>query len=432
MKCDNCGNVYKNDLKCPLCGHYQGSIYHCSVCDTIIHSGQSHCPKCGSPTKYNKREDIGDKYSSKFIPTKYAKHSEATHVYKQQEMYDYKSSDNEIKRRLEEARKKILNYNVKSAKPRVNLQKKNLLILIIGGLIILGAVAFNFLTVERLEVETVDLDEIEVTGNNNNLMLAGNFQQGGLVYQNNDNIYLGCNYQLRETDHSFSDFKNIEIESDEVDGNVYTEDNYIYYSSFGSYRRYDLNTKEEIELFNIEKVLPIYNHRFLYTNGAGLYLYENGENKKIADYNTNVFTFDFKNELVYFEKEGIVRAINLRGNFINDYSIYLYGNLYVDKGIIYYYDFEGIKSYDINTKNTRLYVENEKIYNFIVTDKGIIYTDTDNDLYYYYNNSEENYLIGINVFDFNVVGDKVIYSSDNDGYGWFISDGYEIVSKFLE
>ena len=78
MKCDNCGNVYKNNLKCPLCGHHQAKIYHCSVCDTVIHFGQSHCPKCGSPTRYNKQEDISKKYSSKFISTDYSKHSRST------------------------------------------------------------------------------------------------------------------------------------------------------------------------------------------------------------------------------------------------------------------------------------------------------------------------------------------------------------------
>lgn len=432
MKCDNCGNEYKNSLKCPLCGHHQGKISHCGVCDTIIHFGQSHCPKCGSPTRYTKREDISRKYSSKFIPTNYAKHSESTHIYKQQEMYDYKSSDKEIKRRLEEARKKVLNYNVKSDKPKIGLEKKNLLILIIGGIIVLGAVFFNFFITDRLDVEMVDIDKIEITGSNNNLMKTGNFQQGGLVYQNNDDIYLGCNNQLSKTSRSFSTFDNITIGDDVIDGKIYVEDDYIYYSSFGKYQRYDLIAKEEIELFDVEKVLPINNHRFLYTNSTGLYLYENNKSEQILDYNTNVFTFDFQNEIVYFEKEGIIRSIDLKGMFINDYSIYLYDNLYVDKGIIYYYDFEGIKSYDINTKNTRLYIENENIYNFIVTDKGIVYTNIDNDLYYYYNDSAESYLIGIKVFDFNVLGDEVIYSSDNGGYSWFISDGYEIVSKFIE
>ena len=42
-------------------------------------------------------------------------------------MYDYKSSDNEIKQRLEEARKKILNYRAKSVKSKVSLEKRNLL-----------------------------------------------------------------------------------------------------------------------------------------------------------------------------------------------------------------------------------------------------------------------------------------------------------------
>ena len=63
----------------------------------------------------------------------------------------------------------------------------------------------------------VELDRIEVNGNNNDLMMAGNFQHGGLVYQNSDDIYLGVNYQLNKTDSSFSGFYNMTPESD---GNV--------------------------------------------------------------------------------------------------------------------------------------------------------------------------------------------------------------------
>lgn len=47
MRCDNCGNEYKNSLKCPLCGHRQGKISHCSVCGAAIHFGQPRCPNCG-------------------------------------------------------------------------------------------------------------------------------------------------------------------------------------------------------------------------------------------------------------------------------------------------------------------------------------------------------------------------------------------------
>ena len=49
MRCDNCGNEYKNSLKCPLCGHRQGKISHCSVCGAAIHFGQPRCPNCGNP-----------------------------------------------------------------------------------------------------------------------------------------------------------------------------------------------------------------------------------------------------------------------------------------------------------------------------------------------------------------------------------------------
>ena len=135
--------------------------------------------------------------------------------------------------------------------------------------------------------------------------------------------------------------------------------------------------------------------------------------------------------LVYFEKDGVIRSVDLRGMFINDYNICVFNNLYVDDGVIYYYDFDGVKSYATDTNNIWLYVEDDDIYNFIVTDKGVVYTNTDNELYYYFNDGGEVYFIGDDVFNFNVIGDKVIYC-DNEGYSWFISDGYELVSEFLE
>ena len=66
MRCDNCGNEYKNSLKCPLCGHRQGKISHCSVCGAAIHFGQPRCPNCGNPTKYEKKTDVTKKYASSF------------------------------------------------------------------------------------------------------------------------------------------------------------------------------------------------------------------------------------------------------------------------------------------------------------------------------------------------------------------------------
>ena len=73
----------------------------------------------------------------------------------------------------------------------------------------------------------------------------------------------------------------------------------------------------------------------------------------------------------------------------------------------------------------------QKMMIFIVTDQGVVYTNTENELYYYYNDGGEVYFIGDDVLNFNVIGDKVIYC-DNEGYSWFISDGYELVSEFLE
>ena len=55
MRCDNCGNEYKNSLKCPLCGHRQGKISHCSVCGAAIHFGQPRCPNWGIQQSMKRR-----------------------------------------------------------------------------------------------------------------------------------------------------------------------------------------------------------------------------------------------------------------------------------------------------------------------------------------------------------------------------------------
>lgn len=427
MKCDNCGNSFKNSIVCPLCGHRQGKIDRCSVCGTVVHYGQGNCSNCGNPTKYLKKEDINKKY---YIANKqdYSKHSTATHVYQTQEMYDYKESNNDIKKRFEEARNKLAGYKIKPVKSNLALQKKNLIAMIITIIVILGSIFINLFVEDKLDVEMVELDSMVVSGDNSDLMMAGNFQQGGFTYLNNDDLYLGCNYYLDKRDRSLSKIGDIDFNTNGFERYIYVEDNYIYYSDYGIYKRYDVNSEEIVDLFKGENILPIKNHRFLYIYETGLYLYENGVNRLVDSHDIYNFAFDFKTELIYFEQSGIVRAIDLNGIFKGEYEFYVTNVLYVNDGIIYYNDIEGIKSFDTRENYFRTYVEESDIYNFIVTDKGIIYSDNENDLYYYYFD-DESYLIDEDVFEFNVAGDKVIYNSETS---WYVSDGYDAVSELLE
>lgn len=425
MKCDNCGNSFKNGLVCPLCGYRQGKVNRCSVCGNVIYYGQTNCSNCGNPTKYLKKEDINKKYH---ITSKqdYLKHSATTHVYQTQEMYDYKESNNEIKKRYEDARDKLMGYKKRPAKSNLKLEKKNIIVMIIAVIVVLISVFINLF--DDIDIETVELDSLTVVGDNTDLMMAGNFQQMGFTYLNNDDLYLGCSYYLEKRDRSFDEIGDIDLKTNGFERYIYVEDDDIYYSDYGIYKRYDIKSEKIVDLFEGERVLPIKNHRFLYIYNMGLYLYENGVSRRIDSHDIYNFAFDFKTELIYFEQNGIIRAIDLNGIFKDEYELYVTDVLYVNDGIIYYNDIEGIKSFDTRQNNIRTYVEESVVYNFIVTDKGIIYSDDENDLYYYYFD-DESYLIGENVFEFNVIGDKVIYNSED---GWYVSDGYDAVSKLLE
>lgn len=427
VKCDNCGNSFKNSLICPLCGHRQGKVNRCSVCETVVYYGQSNCSNCGNPTKYSKKEDINKEYHMT-NKQDYSKHNSTTHVYQTQEMYDYKESNNDAKKRYEEARNKLTGYKIKPVQPNLALEKKSLIVIIIAVIAVLSSVFISPFGEDKLDVEMVQLDSMTIAGDNSDLMMAGNFQQGGFTYLSNDDLYLGCNYYLDKRDRSLSNISDINFETDGFDWYIYVEDDYIYYSDYGIYKRYDVNSETIVDLFEGESVLPIKNHRFLYTYEMGLYLYENGVSKLVDSHDIYNFAFDFKTELIYFEQSGIIRAIDLNGVFKGEYEFYVSNVLYVNDGVIYYNDIEGIKSFDTKENSFRTYVEESDIYNFIVTDKGIVYSNSENDLYYYYFN-DELYIIGMDVFEFNVVGDKVIYNSEN---GWYISDGHDAVSEFLE
>ena len=427
MKCDNCGNEIKNMLVCPLCGYRQGKINRCSVCTTIVHYGQSNCPNCGNPTKYLKKEDINKKYYLK-DDLDYSKHTATTHVYQSQEMYDYQESDNDIKKRFEEARDKLTRNHKKTVKR--DREKKNLIAIVLGIIFLWGAL-FNLFVSDEANVEMVDIKEMSINGDNNDLMMAGNFQQGSVVFLDNDELYLGCDYDLKKADRSFEKIENIDFISDSLSGNIYIEDNYIYYDNFGIYKRYDINSGNFEELFYDENILPIKNHRFLYTNEMKLYLYENGESRLIDSHDIYYLAFDFKTELIYFEVDGAIRAIDLEGRFKNEYDLYAIGNFYVDDGVIYYSNINGIEAYDTKIDDSISYLDESDIYNFIVTNNGIVYTDMENDLYYHNFDDEEIYLIDSDIYEFNVAGDKIIYRSNDDEYNWYISDGYSM-SKLFE
>lgn len=436
MKCDNCGNEFKNSLKCPLCGQRQGKISHCSVCDTIIHHGQSHCPKCGSPTKYAKHEDISKRYASKFIPTNYSKHSNDTHVYKQQEMYDYTSSNGEIKKRLEEARQKINNIDIIKKSSNLNEDKIKtivitLLVIIVSAAIILSQVLGGSENGNE-HGEIKDLEYMEVVGDNNNLANAGNYRHGAHVYLNNEDLYLGQNDVLKLTDRNFSNFK--EIREGYGDSGIYVEDNYLYAANYDSYTQYDLNTSDYQEIFVGTNIIPLGNHRFIYTEPKtnGINLYADGQIVNLTTDRALNYAYDNTSGLVYYQYNQKIYVIDLTGQKIVSYDINCTGDMYVDGGEIYYVDYQGIKCYDAASNTIKMMIEEENIYEFIVSNKGIVYRNFDNEMYYYWFDEELYTFIDSDVSSFNVAGDLIIYIASGEDYYtdyWYVSDIYGNIAQ---
>lgn len=415
MKCDNCGNEYSGSLKCPLCGNHQGKISHCSVCSTTIHYGQSNCSKCGSPTKYAKHGDVSDQYSSKFMPTDYSKHSDQSHVYRQPEMYDYKSSDASIKQRLLEAQQKIT--NISSVPKRNNFDQqmlKNIVILIAVVVVSAGIMLSSIIgdSEYNSKVNTSMVENVEIIGSNSNLAKAGNYLHEGHVYFNDGNLYIGAYDNISFTNQNLDAFE--AVSEDCGTRGVYVEDNYLYFDDYGSYVRYNLDTGDKEELFSGVKFIAIGDHRFIYDTGErnGIFLYANGQSSNITLDRAYDYCYDWTSGLVYYQYNQMVYANDLNGQNIATYDIKCSGDMYVDQGILYYADYEGIKSYDTTNGNSDLLVGDGSIYEFIIMDSRIAYTDFDDNLYYYQN--DEAVFIDSGVKSFNVAGDLIIYNGTGE------------------
>lgn len=428
MRCDNCGNEFKNSLTCPLCGHRQTKISRCSVCGTTIHHGQAHCTNCGTPTKYYHREDISKNYHSKFIPTDYAKHSEKTHVYQEQEMYDYKSSNADIKKRLDEARQRIANLNI-PAGPKLNTDNEQLkrIAIVIIAVAVIGLSLFDiFFSSDDKGTEEITTSEMAISHDNDFLTKSGNYLHGAYGYLDGDDLYLNTGEGIIQTDRYFED-QQIVAEDIYADY-LYVEDEMLYYNNFDGFSKYNLANSEAEVLFSANNVLPLGNQQFIYidTNQTGLQLYHEGVSQTLTSLTVSSFAYDEQNELVYYSTGDKVYTVDLIGKELASYDLYLYGDMYVDGGIIYFADSEGVKSYDTKTKDEEILVEDEDIYQFTIVDDEIVYLDFDDSLYVYDTNEEASVFIYDNIDGYCLVGDKIIFSSDQDEQSylenWFVGE----------
>lgn len=430
MKCDNCGNEYKNSLTCPLCGHRQGKVSYCPVCKTIIHYGQSRCSNCGNPTKYEKKVDINKNYTSSFNnnSNSYTTSNENNHVYKQQEKHDYKSSDLDIKQHFEAVRKNLNKFQY-PLNNKINIKGEKLrniivaLVVLISGTLIITS---QFFRGSRDNIQYVDPSQMEVLKENDNITSQGNYKNGGYVYMNEDDVYLGMDYNVYQTGWTLDEIAPL---VDEGDNYIYTDGNYLYYNRYNMYTRYDIENDSYKELFEINNVSSIGDNMFLYTNydEDGLFLYDgvNNESTILIDENVFEYTYDLENNLVYYinDQPNYIYAIDLLGNKVSEYNISIGDQLYVNGDNIYYRDFQGVHLYNTVSESDDLIVEDE-VDKYIVAGDAIIYTNYDGELY---SDDGSRTLIDREVTVFNVIGNLIVYSvGDGDSYleNWYVSGFY--------
>lgn len=407
MRCDNCGNKYQGGLTCPLCGHRHGNVSRCNVCSTLIYPGVKQCPNCGNPTKYVKKADVSEHYHGNFKTNTYSKqHYSAKPVKKQTDQVKKKPN-------IKKAKVKKNNYDYSDKKNKF----RKFVTFVVAAVTIFGFISTIFF--EDEPTETVEIEEIEISENNTDLMMAGNFQQFGINFLTEDEVYLGNNYRLTKSNYQLDAFDEI---PDLGAAYLYVEDNYIYFADTNNYQRYNQETKEIETLFTFSKILPLKNHRFLYTNenDSELYLYENGTSNKILNNNIDCFTFDYETNLIYYSSgNDYVAVIDLNGSFKTTYELYVSNEIYVDNGLVYYQSYDGVHCF--NTKNSEdTVILEEDLYRFIIVDEGILYTNYDSELYFY--DQDTSYLIGENVNNFNVLGNTVVYEDNYEDYQWYIAD----------
>lgn len=130
--------------------------------------------------------------------------------------------------------------------------------------------------------------------------------------------------------------------------------------------------------------------------------------------------YDYKTNLIYYSSgNGYVAVIDLKGSFITTYDIYVGNEMFVDNGLVYYQDYDGVHCFNTSNNENTIILE-EQIYHFIMVDNGILYSNYNSELYYY--DEDESYLIDEEVGNFNVLGNTVIYVNDYEEYNWYISD----------
>ena len=441
MKCRYCGAEIGNSLECHLCGHKQMGKITCPVCSKLIYPYQEYCSNCGSPTIYRKTETI------KKVTPDTSIHSETSHNYNTvSESYDYKKNAYDYKKPLKEVKKYIPIQKNKNLYNSPDMRERKSFIKSIIGIIV--SVCFIFIPIVEIIIGALNDDGIETNDtapfddHGNSKLSSIQLQQdtsrsdynynfinedgGAFIYHNE--LYVSLENELVKYSASF---EKKEVIEDENCGDLYVDERGCFYRRYDEFIYLNTNGEKKSLLEGVDRCY-VDGQNIFYTKEDRLYCLTVDQNMNTVDdykVNKNVMDFYIDNVnqwILYNDDDYNMHLIDYHGNVIKK-KMDQYDGCYFSNGLLYYQDYDGIYSINLqsNEKNKLQTMDNihcfgiandqvnqQKI-NYVVDYDGLLEAYINDDVYHIYDDAS----------DFFIAGDKVIFFTydDDDNQHYFIS-----------
>lgn len=432
MKCRNCGAEIGNSLECHLCGHKQVGKITCPVCSKLIYPYQEYCSNCGSPTIYRKSEQI------KKVTPDTSVHSEVSHNYHTvSESYDYKKNAYDYKKPFKDLNKYVPIQKNKKTFNQPNVRKNKRIVKIIIGIIVVFnliiPIAGAIIGIIGDSLETGDTISFDDHGNSS--LTDFNIQQdtsrsdynynflnnegGAFVYQKE--LYVSLEDSLVKYNASLGDK---EVLEDESCDDLYVDERGCFYRKYDEFIYRDAMGKKNVLLEEVNRCY-IDGQNIFYSKDDGFYRMVVDENMNTVTNNkiiSNIMDYyidDTHQYILYNDYNYNTQLIDYNGNTIKK-NIDHYMDCYFDQGLLYYREYDGIYSVNLETNEKNKVQEIDSIYRFALAkdeknQKDIAYVESVDDQLDAYVDGEP-YAIYDDARDFFIIGDKVIFYAYDDDY----------------
>lgn len=421
MKCKYCGVEIGNNLECHLCGHKQIGKTRCPVCSKIIYPYQEYCSSCGSPTIYRKSEPIKKVTPDTII------HSETSHNYNTvSESYDYKKNAYDFK----DSMKQLKNLNTKINKSHKHFIKRIVMIIILVCFlfipiaeIVIGYVMDNVNTEDGIsynkdDIGNVGLEDLSIQQDTSTRDYNYNFNNhsgGAFVFQNK--LYVSLDNHFVRYNQSFDEEEFLEDESCD---DIYVDERGCFYRLYDEFIFMDHQGEKTSLLEDIDRCY-VDQQNIFYLKDDQLYcltLDENMKslsNQKIVSQVNDYYVDSTNQRILYTDNDYQNQLVDYKGNILKK-NMNTYSDCFFDQGLLYYREYDGIYSVNLDTNEQKKIKELDDIYRFgLGNDEDIIYVENfDNSLDVYA--GDDTYHLCDEARDFFIIGDKVVYYVYDEDY----------------